>query len=91
MRPLSTKITSGRAENKQASLIKTGSIPSICPRVAGEAQATAGMSSLSGVVVSVKDIPYFVGPDASLRSSGPVSFLGFGLGCFPLAPEPRRV
>ena len=27
----STKFTSGRAEHKQTSLIKTGSIPSICP------------------------------------------------------------
>ena len=44
----STKFTSGRAEHKQTSLIKTGSIPSICPRVAGEAAATAGMSALSG-------------------------------------------
>lgn len=66
----STKYTSGRAEHKQASLIKTGSIPSICPRVAGEAAATAGMSALSGVVVTVNNIPHFVGPDASLRSSG---------------------
>ena len=66
----STKFTSGRAEHKQASLIKTGSIPSICPRVAGEAAATAGMSALSGVVVTVNNIPHFVGPDASLRSSG---------------------
>ena len=54
----STKYTSGRAEHKQASSIKAGSIPSICPRVAGEAAATAGMSALSGVVVTVNNIPF---------------------------------
>lgn len=66
----STKYTSGRAQEGAVSMIRTGSIPSICPRVAGEATATAGMSALSGVVVTVNGVPHFVGPDASLRSSG---------------------
>ncbi len=66
----STKYTSGRAANRQSSEIVVGSIPSICPRVTGEATATAGMSSLAGVVVTVNEVPHFVGPDASLRSSG---------------------
>lgn len=64
-----TKYTLGRNTTGK-SVVLCDSFPSIAPRVQKTLSRTLGADPLEGVSIGIDGVDYFVGPDASMRSTG---------------------